>query len=102
MRVFKLEKSANSSKKFAVYEILNGSRSKVINFGAAGYQDFTIHKDPTRKTNYLARHAPNQDWTESGLMTAGFWARWLLWNKPTVISSAQDIAERFGIKIVIG
>ena len=27
-----------------------------IHFGAEGYQDYTQHKDPNRKKNYLSRH----------------------------------------------
>ena len=33
--------------------------------------------------------------TKSGIDTAGFWARWLLWNKPTIEVSYNDIKKRF-------
>jgi hypothetical protein len=29
---------------------------KTVSFGAKGYSDYTIHKDPARKHNYLNRH----------------------------------------------
>jgi hypothetical protein len=29
---------------------------QVISFGASKYQDYTMHKDPQRKKNYLSRH----------------------------------------------
>lgn len=29
-----------------------------------------------------------------------FWARWILWNKPTLQSSINDTKERFNIKII--
>ena len=32
---------------------------KVIHFGAAGYSDFTHHKDPARKDRYIQRHKAN-------------------------------------------
>ena len=68
---------------------------KHIYFGAVGYSDFTIHKDPDRKQRYINRHEKNENWTKSGIDSAGFWSRWLLWNKPTIKASYQDIKKRF-------
>ena len=96
-RIFKIEKSTNPSKKYMVYEI-GGS---AIHFGAAGYEDYTIHKDLKRKANYIARHTAGEDWNKSGILTPGFWSRWLLWNKPTIVKSAEDIARRFNIRIIL-
>jgi hypothetical protein len=67
----------------------------MVHFGAAGYEDFTMHKDEARKKNYIQRHKPNQDWTRSGVDTAGFYARWLLWNKPSLQESLRDMNNRF-------
>ena len=66
-----------------------------VHFGATGYQDFTQHGDEKRKASYLARHKKNEDWTLQGVETAGFWARWLLWNKPSIAQSIADINRRF-------
>ena len=68
---------------------------KHIYFGAVGYSDFTIHKDPDRKQRYINRHEKNENWTKSCIDSAGFWSRWLLWNKPSIKSSYQDIKKRF-------
>ena len=76
------------------YYILTASGKKVL-FGALGYEDYTIHKDPIRKARYIARHKNKENWTKSGINTAGFWSRWLLWNKPTLQSSYNDIKNRF-------
>lgn len=84
--------SKDSRKKFDV-KIQN----KVISFGAKGYEDFTTHKDESRKENYIKRHQKNEDWTNP--LTAGFWSRWLLWNKGSLAQSAADIEKRFGIKV---
>ncbi len=65
-------------------------------FGASGYSDFTIHKDGERKLRYIKRHN-NENWTKSGINSAGFWSRWLLWNLPTISASYQDIKKRFNI-----
>ena len=71
--------------------------NKKVYFGASGYSDFTIHKDEARKQRYINRHKNNEDWTKSGIDTAGFWSRWLLWNKPTIKNSYLDIKEKFNI-----
>ena len=66
-----------------------------IHFGARGYDDFTTSKDEKRKTSYLARHKTNEDWTLGGVHTAGFWARWLLWNQASLSASIADVNKRF-------
>jgi hypothetical protein len=72
------------------------SKNKKIFFGAFGYSDFTIHKDEERKLRYIKRHnKENHLWGKSGIDTASFWARWLLWNKPTIQASYNDIKKRF-------
>ena len=37
---------------------------KVIHFGAAGYSDFTHHKDVARKDRYIQRHKVNEKFTK--------------------------------------
>jgi hypothetical protein len=59
--------------------------------------DFTIHKDEQRKQRYINRQKNNEHWSKSGIDTAGFWSRWLLWNKPTIKESYIDIKRRFNI-----
>ena len=85
-----IKKAGRKGKK---YEALVGG--KTVAFGATGYEDFTTHKDPKRKEAYIARHRKTEDWTRSGVGTAGFYARWVLWNRPTVAASVQDLNARF-------
>ena len=66
---------------------------KSIHFGAKGASDFTIHKDPGRKQRYIDRHSKNEDWNDP--LTAGFYSRWILWNKPTITESVRDTNRRF-------
>ena len=73
--------------------------NRTVHFGAAGYDDFTIHGDTSRKYNYIARHMKNEDWTESGINTAGFWAKHMLWNKVNLKDSARDLSRRLGLSI---
>jgi len=79
------------------YYIITKDNKKVY-FGAAGYTDFILSKnDEARKQRYINRHKKNEDWSKSGIDTAGFWSRWLLWNKPTIKDSYQDIKTRFKV-----
>lgn len=92
-----LSRSSNPRKKFMV-KVGN----KTIHFGSKKpyYSDYTIHKDPERKKRYIDRHQSNEDWTKSGIDTAGFWSRWLLWGEPTLGQSIKKIENKFGVKIV--
>ena len=69
--------------------------NKRVYFGQASASDFTHHKNEDRKNRYILRHQKNEDWGKSGIDTAGFWSRWLLWNKSTIRESYQDIKKRF-------
>jgi len=77
-----LKKSKQKNKKYAV--VMDG---KTVNFGAEGYEDFTTHGDEKRKDRYDKRHKTNEDRSKSGIETAGFWAKHILWNKRTLGSS---------------
>jgi len=90
-----LAKSHNPKKKYMV--IVNG---KTIHFGDSRYDDYTIHKDDKRKERYINRHKKSEDWSISGINTAGWWSRWLLWNKSSIEKSIEDIKNRFGIGIL--
>ena len=68
---------------------------KTVAFGAAGYEEFTTHKDPERKGRYIARHRKREDWTRSGVDTAGFYAKHLLWNKSSLTASVRDLNQKF-------
>ena len=89
-----LSKSTKKDKKWMVYfpEV-----NKIVHFGAQGYLDYTQHKDKDRKERYIIRHKNRENWTD--IYSAGFWSRWLLWNKPTLYSSAKDIKKQFHLNI---
>ena len=78
------------------YYIITNNNKKVY-FGASGYSDFPTHKDEARKQRYINRHKNNEVWTKSGIDTAGFWSRWILWHLPTIKESYNDIKKRFNI-----
>lgn len=100
MKILYLTKSENDKKKYkAIIYVVDGKKKKIrtFHFGAAGYQDFTQHKDENRRKNYIRRHSKRESWGE---INPGSLSRYLLWNKPTLSSSIKDFEKRFNIKII--
>ena len=58
--------------------------------------DYTIHKDSEKKVRYINRHkGMNADWTKSGINTAGFYSKHVLWNKETIQKSVNDLNNKY-------
>jgi hypothetical protein len=96
----KLSRSEKPDKKFKVkVGDRKGASRTTIHFGSKGMSDYTLNQDPNRKRLYIKRHRLRENWNKSGIKTAGFWSRWLLWNKPTLNESIQDIEKRFHVII---
>ena len=90
-----LRNSPKSEKKYRV----TFEDGKSVDFGGKGYSDFTIHKDPERMRRYLARHSRmGETWNKTGIHTAGFWSRWLLWSRPSMPEAKKYMTKRFGIR----
>ena len=89
-----LQPSSRQGKKYQVTV-----NDNVIHFGASGYSDFTKNKDEARKERYIKRHEEKEDWSRSGMHTARFWAKHILWNEPTIEASARKVRERFGVDL---
>ena len=92
----RLSKSPRREKKWRV----NFPNGKHVDFGATGYSDFTIHKTPQRMHKYVFRHQKHENWKKSGMYTAGFWSRWLLWSVPTMSGAKSLILRKFGLRVV--
>ena len=88
-----LSKSDKLNKKYSVLV-----DNKTIYFGDSAYQDYTQTNDLHRKDLYLDRHKSREDWNDP--LTAGFWSRWLLWNKKSISKSIKDIEKHFNLKII--
>ena len=71
------------------------NNTKTVHFGAAGMSDYTKHKDKDRKERYIARHKKNENWGASGIKSAAFYAKHILWNKPTLSASIKDVNDKF-------
>ena len=120
MRV-KLIKSPNSRKKYRVIF----EDGDTVDFGARGYSDFTLHKNPLRMRSYLIRHGASpyisaslkkeknpkrvlngllnvsnshlENWKPSGIKTAGFWSRWLIWSVRSMNGAKKLMSKKFNI-----
>ena len=87
--IVEIVKSKKPNKKFdAVID-----KTKTVSFGAKGYSDYTNHKDEDRKDRYIKRHRTHEDWNDP--RTAGFYAKHVLWNKPTMKESIADLNKKF-------
>ena len=93
-----VSKSTRQGKKYMAKVQSKDGGTKTVHFGATGYKDFTQHKDEDRKANYLRRHKANEDWTDP--KTAGFWARHLLRNRPSLQASARTLRSK-GLQVSI-
>lgn len=96
MKPFILSNSTRQDKRYMVK-----TDDKTIHFGSPDHDNYIIHKDAKRKDSYINRHSKTEDWTKQGIYTAGFWSRWLLWEKPSLFEAINNIEKKFNIKIVI-
>ena len=98
---FTLLKSNKPDKKYMVSFINpETKRNNTIHFGAKNMDDYTLTNDINQKNRYIRRHSyQNEDWSKNGIYTRGFWSRYLLWNKPSIMESIRDIEKQFKIKI---
>jgi hypothetical protein len=97
VKLISITQSPRDDKKLQVKLETDSGREKNIHIGAKGMDDFTKTKDEEAKERYIDRHKAREDWRLSGLLTAGFWAKHLLWNKPTLQASIRDTKERFNL-----
>lgn len=88
--IVRLEK-ANDGKHKWIAHFANGRKTK---FGAAGMEDYTIHKDLERRRLYRlrnARHLATKD-----PYRAGYLSYWLLWGNSTDLQqNVSDYNKRF-------
>ena len=78
--------------------INTGTTRKTVRFGARGYQDFTTTQSEQAKRAYIARHKVREDWKNYN--TSGFWAKHILWNKPSIQASIKATEQQYNMKII--
>lgn len=96
---FDVSDSNNKNKKLKVVIYKDGIKVKTLHIGDNRYADYIQYyrSDPSianeRKRLYLLRHhKENND-----IMSKSYWAKNLLWNKPTLKQSIKDIKSNISI-----
>lgn len=92
---FTLVKSPNPKKKWrGVFTDASGKETHT-DFGDATMEDYTQHKNPLRRANYLSRHRSREDWNNP--MTAGALSRWILWESTSLREAVRKFKRRFSL-----
>ena len=95
-RLVNVKPSTRKGKKYDAFFEYTDGKIKKISFGAEGYTDYTLSKDPDRKERYINRHSRERElWKEPD--NPASLSRWILWNLPTFQASLQDFRRRFGL-----
>ena len=91
---FSIEKAEPPHKWVGIFTDDEGKETK-ISFGASSYEDYTQHRNPIRRTQYLVRHRAREDWTKP--MSAGALSRWILWETPDFQKNVRLFKQRFNL-----
>ena len=83
-----IQKSTKPEKKYQAT-----ANNRTIHFGQKPYEDFTMHKDESRRRNYIKRHGAQQNWSK--IMTPGFMSRFVLWEAPTVRGAVAKLNKKY-------
>ena len=91
-----ISKSKLEGKKFtAIFMIDN--KEKKIHFGAKGYSDYTINKDPMRKKAYIKRHIKEAKlWINTPNSPAAL-SRWILWENTSMKDAIKNFKTKFNL-----
>lgn len=81
MRLLRVIRSPLATKKWRA-EFSDGTHT---DFGAAGYEDFTIHHDKARREAYLRRHSPDLETGDP--RRAGYLSYYILWGPSTSLDA---------------
>ena len=92
--IFEVSESNNKNKKLKIVIYKDAIKVKTLHIGDNRYADYIQYYGSgasfadERKHLYLLRHN-KEDWRD--FMKAGFWAKNLLWNKPTLEEAIDSI-----------
>jgi hypothetical protein len=103
MTIFlKLNRSDKPEKKYYVELEGDSGRTKRIYFGDSNSKDYTLFsalERDERRRRYIDRHRRTEDWTSTGVETAGFWAKHILWgDTPSVQQNLRRTLSRFNLR----
>ena len=89
MKTVIIQKSHRQGKKIDAF--VDGEKS--YHLGKKEQKTTHFIKNEERKNRYIKRHEKREDWGNA--YSAGFYSRWVLWNKPTLKESIDDLNKRF-------
>lgn len=89
---------SESTRKGKRFQITNPD-GKTIHFGSDKAQTFLEHKSNQKKKAWIARHKAGNPEAWNDKSSPLFFARVLLWNKPTLSESIKDVRKRYGFHI---
>jgi len=96
MNFVTMSPSPRKGKKYEIMFLKENGRPLTIHFGSKTSKTYLDHKDKTKRSNYIARHAPNEDWQS---VNAGSLSRYILWGDSTDLeTNLNAYFKRFGIK----
>ena len=106
MKLLRITKSSNPSKKWTAIFDTGDGKEKQVHFGSAGMRDYTLISNKSSKfylpkildrnvvrSSYRRRH--KKDLETKDPMRPGYLSYYLLWNKKTLASSIKDYKKRF-------
>lgn len=94
LKFMELRKSPLKTKKFQAVFMRNG-RLKRVNFGAAGYSDYTIHHDTLRRERYRQRHIRDN---LSNPLSPGALSWYILWGPSTsILKNLKEYIKKFSL-----
>lgn len=97
-KLVSIKPSSDKMKKYDATFLYSDGNQRKVSFGAAGYSDYTMHKDEERKKRYITRHSPREAslWYRRPDSPAAL-SRWILWEELTLQKAVQEYTRRFGL-----
>jgi hypothetical protein len=89
--------SAKGKKYKAVFFDDNGKKIKTSQFGAKGYEDYTMHKDKKRRDKYRSRHKGML--AKTNYTSPAHLSYYLLWGNSTSLNTnIKNYKKKFNLK----
>lgn len=90
-----IKKGTSKNKKWkAIFYNDEGKKIKTTQFGDSRYEDYTQHKDKSRRDKYRERH--KKDLASGDYKKAGFLSFYILWGESTSLNTnIKNYKKRF-------
>jgi hypothetical protein len=95
MKLVRIVHSSHPEKKYtAIFQ--NQSRTKKVNFGSKGMDDYTLTHDKEQRERYRQRH--EKDLGTRDPTRAGFLSYYILWgNSTSITANVKSYKRKFGL-----